>query len=421
MKERIMKTNIRMISSFLVLVMFLSIFTINSSFPVYAAEDRSEVQEKKEEALDGVLICGNCKSAPPAIHTVNCTLMDSCKSSGYGVIVPQKDKTYKFYKLDKDGDTVAYNTLLALKEQGVSNYLSVKITGIVAENSGTYSYSYTNKNGENVTAEYAYDGTISDISSIEYDETHTGFETYATDISTDNISVEQISNQLYTGEPITPDVLLKDGEYILSPKLDYLTEYSENTNIGTATITIKGIGAFYKGERTLTFQIVEKEGNSDLSNSEQSVPKLKSSSASLKAGYTTNITVQNYGSNKVKYQSSNTKIAKVNSAGKVTALKKGSADITVSVGETKLHYKVTVTSSPKLSKTTITLKKGQTKTINIVGKAAEIDNSYKNTKIAKITSKKSSSSVKIKGIKKGKTTLKVLVNGVTLSFTVKVN
>lgn len=45
---------------------------------------------------------------------------------------------------------------------------------------------------------------------------------------------------------------------------------------------------------------------------------------------------------KVKYKTSNKKIAKVNSKGKITAVKKGTAKITISVGKKKMVCKVVV-------------------------------------------------------------------------------
>ena len=148
-------------------------------------------------------------------------------------------------------------------------------------------------------------------------------------------------------------------------------------------------------------------------------PKLKKSSVSLKAGQTSTITVQNKGDNKIRYKSSNSKVATVKN-GKVTALKKGKSNITVTVGKTKLTYKVNVTTSPKLSKKSVSVKKGKTVTVKITGKASGVNNKYTNTKFAKIKSKKSATSLKIQGLKKGKTTLKVKVNGVVLKLKVTV-
>jgi hypothetical protein len=149
------------------------------------------------------------------------------------------------------------------------------------------------------------------------------------------------------------------------------------------------------------------------------VPSLKVSSVNLKAGKTAAITVLNKGNNKVTYKSTNKKVAIVKNR-KAAALKNGTADIIVTVGNTKLTYKVKVTSSPKLSRKNITVKEGKTKTVKIKGKSEFVKNKYKNSEYAKIISKKSAKKIKIKGLKKGKTTLKITVNGVKLKLKVKV-
>ena len=43
---------------------------------------------------------------------------------------------------------------------------------------------------------------------------------------------------------------------MLRKDVDYTVSYSNNTNPGTASLTIKGIGA-YSGQKTITFQIVD--------------------------------------------------------------------------------------------------------------------------------------------------------------------
>ncbi|MGN1127090.1 MAG: leucine-rich repeat domain-containing protein, partial [Ruminococcus sp.] len=108
--------------------------------------------------------------------------------------------------------------------------------------------------------------------------------------------------------------------------------------------------------------------------------------------------------------------------GKVTALSKGTATVTATLTTgKKLTCKVTVTSNPRLSKSTVSVKKGKTVTVKLCGKVSAIKNKYVNTKYAKITSKANSVSLKIKGLKKGTTTLRVKVNGVkTLKLKVKV-
>lgn len=134
-------------------------------------------------------------------------------------------------------------------------------------------------------------------------------------------------------------------------------------------------------------------------------PKLKKSSVSLKAGKTSTITVQNKGNNKATYKSSNKKVANVKD-GKVTALKKGTANITVTVGKTKLTYKVTVTSSPKLNKTAKKLKINDKFTLKVQGKAGTTTFKSNKPNIASVSKKGV-----VKAKKKGTAKITVTTNG----------
>ena len=199
---------------------------------------------------------------------------------------------------------------------------------------------------------------------------------------------------------------------------------SSNTKVATVqdgTVTAQGKGTakitVTVGGKNLTYTV--KVVGSATDSTTTPAPKLKNSSVSLKAGKTSTIVVQNKGNNKVTYKSLNAKVATVKN-GKVTALKKGKSNITVTVGKTKLTYKVSVTTSPKLSKKSVSVKKGKPVTVKIKGKASGVNNKYTNTKYAKIKSKRSATKLKIKGLKKGKTTLKIKVNGVALKLKVKV-
>ena len=124
-----------------------------------------------------------------------------------------------------------------------------------------------------------------------------------------------------------------------------------------------------------------------------------------------------------KVKSSNKKVVKIQNNKEKTpvALKKGTATITATVKKgIKVKCKVTVTSNPKLSKNTVTVKKGQIAKVKIKGKASDINNKYKNTKYAEIISEKSAKTIKVKGLKKGNTTLKITVNGKKLNLKVKI-
>ena len=150
--------------------------------------------------------------------------------------------------------------------------------------------------------------------------------------------------------------------------------------------------------------------------------KLSATNVSLKSGATKTIKVLN---GKVKsYKVTNNKVAKVNSKGVVTALNKGKTTVIVTLKDgNKLNCKVNVTTAPKLSKPTVNVKVGKTVKVKALGKAKNIalkwtvSNKNVNTSIAKMIS---ASVLNIKGVKKGKTTLKVKVNNVK-TLTLKVN
>lgn len=141
-------------------------------------------------------------------------------------------------------------------------------------------------------------------------------------------------------------------------------------------------------------------------------PKISATKVTLKSAQTRTLKVTN---GKVKtWSTSSKKIATV-SKGKVVALTKGKVRITATLTNgKKLYCYVTVTTSPKLSRTTLNLKKGKTATVKLTGKVANINNKYYNTKVAKIVSKANATSIKVKALKKGTTTLKIRVNGVNV-------
>ncbi len=74
----------------------------------------------------------------------------------------------------------------------------------------------------------------------------------------------------YTSEGITPDIVVKIGDTTLELGKDYSVSYTENINVGTAIVTITGIGG-YLGERIVNFEIVLKTAsleNAEISRSE---------------------------------------------------------------------------------------------------------------------------------------------------------
>lgn len=79
--------------------------------------------------------------------------------------------------------------------------------------------------------------------------------TASPDVGKTDISVEPIEDQIYTGYALMPDVVVKDGSKVLVKDIDYTVSYSNNTNVGTASVKIMGNGT-YEGSYTTNFKIV---------------------------------------------------------------------------------------------------------------------------------------------------------------------
>lgn len=130
-----------------------------------------------------------------------------------------------------------------------------------------------------------------------------------------------------------------------------------------------------------------------------------------------------------KYSFSDPTAIKLTSDGKIAALKKGNAYITATDKKgNKYTFTVYVYDNPRLlnkvggkykAASSVSVRQGKTVTLSLRGRAAEIKNKYTSTSGAKIVSKADSDSIKIKGIKKGTSTVKIKVNGVK-TFKVKV-
>lgn len=76
-------------------------------------------------------------------------------------------------------------------------------------------------------------------------------------LSDSNIVIQPIDDQVYTGNEITPDVtVVYNKTYNLVRGTDYTLSYEDNIEVGTARVTITGIGRF-TGTRAGTFKIVE--------------------------------------------------------------------------------------------------------------------------------------------------------------------
>ena len=78
-----------------------------------------------------------------------------------------------------------------------------------------------------------------------------------TKTSISGCNVASIANQSYTGAALTPKPLVKLGSKTLVEGTDYTLSYKNNTNAGTATVTVTGKGD-YTGIKNVTFKISAK-------------------------------------------------------------------------------------------------------------------------------------------------------------------
>ena len=145
-------------------------------------------------------------------------------------------------------------------------------------------------------------------------------------ISNSRITISGISAKTYTGKALTQAVVVKDGNKTLTSGTDYKVTYKNNTNAGTATVTIKGIGN-YTGSVNKTFTIKKAANKITASNFTRSY------SASAQ-----NITIGAKATGgTLKYTSNNTKV-KVTSAGKVTLPAKFTGTVKITITAENSNY-----------------------------------------------------------------------------------
>ncbi len=186
--------------------------------------------------------------------------------------------------------------------------------------------------------------------------TQTGTKKAKTALSKCTVTLSYTS-KIYTGSALKPTVTLKYGSTTVSSSY-YEISYTNNTKIGTATVTItaKSGNVPYSGTVKANFTIKDKYSQSLKFTAPTSVNigKVVSTSVSGAKG-------------KVTYSSSNSSVAKVYSNGKIKGLKPGTVKITVKSAETSSYKSASKTVTVKILpnatsiKTVSSPKKGQIK------------------------------------------------------------
>ena len=165
------------------------------------------------------------------------------------------------------------------------------------------------------------------------------------------------SERTYNGNEHTPTVVVyavdKDGVMTpLKENTDYTVTYADNINAGTASVTVKGMGAYTESGvnwKDITVPFTIQRAEQAVSFAETEVEKTYGDPIFTQAATVTlqpNVSGQPPGA--VTYTSGNPAVATVDSTGKVTILGAGTATITASAAATQNYkgaeasYKLTV-------------------------------------------------------------------------------
>ena len=233
----------------------------------------------------------------------------------------------------------------------------------------------------------------------------------------------------YNGKACEPTVIVKDSEGTVISADNYDVAYSNNINVGPATVKITFKGDNYEGTATKTFTIKAATAAANLVLDKSSVT-LYTGNASKTA--TVKVKTVTGASKTVTWKSDNTKIAKVDNNGKITAVKAGTTNVRATANGITKVVKVTVknptitlkSGKKKFTKKTVNVKRKKKTTLTVsvspsksgfkLGKMTS-----KQKKIAKVTLSKKGKLV-IQGKKKGSFKIKITSGKATKTLTIKV-
>ena len=156
--------------------------------------------------------------------------------------------------------TVNTFTVLASAPTVVRNltYNGASQAGLVVPSAGSYALSGTTKAIDAGT----YTATVAPGTGYAWDKS--GDKTARSyqwtiapaSIASGAVSVSGVkASYEHTGSPIRPNVTVTHNGRTLKAGTDYQVSYGENTQVGKATVTIRGAGKNYSGGRTLSFDI----------------------------------------------------------------------------------------------------------------------------------------------------------------------
>ena len=233
------------------------------------------------------------------------------------------EKTYDLSKVTFNNSTITYDgNSHSIKAGGVPSGVEVVYTNNEQTNVGTYK----------ITAKFYSNNKLLTTKEATLTIKPKSIAT---------VTIESIANQIYTGKAVKPIVVVKDGNKTLKENTDYSVSYSNNISVGEAKITISGLNN-YNSYTQKTFKIIKQDTTISVTGI-----SLNKTTTSIEVGKTetliATITPSNATNKTVTWTSSDTSMATVDSNGKVTAKKIGTATITATTSNGKTSTcKVTV-------------------------------------------------------------------------------
>ena len=208
---------------------------------------------------------------------------------------------------------------------------SVVLDGVTLVNGQDYDYVYVYAHGTDVGQ---YGLTV--VGYNNYEGEATAYFSITPRIVTAPTVTVSGAPFVYTGSAITPEVTVTDDlGHVIDPK-EYRVSYKDNTNAGTATITVTdNDGGNYTVSGTTTFEI------------EKAMQTVAAGNVSGVYGETDKAVAVTAAIGDVTFVSSDENVVTVDAAGTLTFRKSGTAEITVRAAGDANHYgaqtKITVT------------------------------------------------------------------------------
>lgn len=230
-----------------------TLYTCSSCGCTYRSEYEGTADLTRHDYRETGRAAATCTSAGYILYTCtrSCTTDHTKK-----VILPALGHNYVngVCTRCKQGDTLAHATVSSIAAR---TYTGNSITPAVTVKFGTSTlkmntdYRLTYRNNIKAGTGYIV---------IQGTGRYSGTKTVTFQIkkkSITGLTYGKVADKTYTGKSLTPGITVKNGSRSLVRGTDYSLSYSKNKAVGTATITVKGIGN-YTGTKKITFRILPK-------------------------------------------------------------------------------------------------------------------------------------------------------------------